>query len=279
MPTDKRALITDLPDAGTLAGTELVPMWQGYTGKMTINALAAFMAPLVGSGGTYASLAAAATTDLFSTSGPFNITGTGVSITSFGSGTSGALRRAKFASAGNVIKNGAPIIVPGGADYTVAAGDMIEATADGSGVTRIKIFRADGKAVVNGAGVTASKGLLVDSSNPAAPNFAELVPIVRFARITVSGGVPAVQTSVGGGGTWTPTRSAAGRFAISWANSMPDANYSILMSAASATAWSRLTHNVEAGRSASGFTVHFDNGASDVDPAEFWVAIISFTGG
>jgi hypothetical protein len=84
--------------------------------------------------GGWSALTAAATTNLGSVAtGGVNITGTGVTITSFGSGAN-LVKFVTFAFAGNIIQyNASSLILPGGVNITTGAGDMAEFVSDSSG--------------------------------------------------------------------------------------------------------------------------------------------------
>lgn len=100
--------------------------------------------------GPLTDIAAATTTNLgtLNTVG-FNITGTGVTITGFGTSTN-RLRMGTIASAGVILDhNPAAIILPTGADITSEAGDSFIAISSGSGVwTVLAYWRKTGRALV-----------------------------------------------------------------------------------------------------------------------------------
>lgn len=78
-------------------------------------------------------LASAATTNIGSTlSKNVSVTGT-TTITSFGTSNAGIFRRLRFTGALTLTHNASSLIIPGGANFTTAAGDRVEALSLGSG--------------------------------------------------------------------------------------------------------------------------------------------------
>jgi len=100
-----------------------------------------------------AELASATTTDLLGSAALFNlITGT-TSITSFGSATN-RLKIARFAGALTLVHHASQLILPGSANITTAAGDVVVVTSDDVGNARVAVYqRGDGTAL---DGLTAS---------------------------------------------------------------------------------------------------------------------------
>lgn len=81
-----------------------------------------------------ADIAAAATVDLGKAKSDYvNVTGSGQSITSFGSAPVGVRRVARFNGANTLTHNGTSLILPGGANITTAADDVSEMVSLGSG--------------------------------------------------------------------------------------------------------------------------------------------------
>lgn len=96
-----------------------------------------------------ADIASATTTDIGAATGNYVvITGT-VTITGLGTIKAGTHRWVRFAGALTLTHNATSLILPGGADITTAAGDMMLAISEGSGNWRVPFYqRADGKAVI-----------------------------------------------------------------------------------------------------------------------------------
>lgn len=86
------------------------------------------------------------------------ITGSTGPITSFGTVAAGIWHILTFASTPTITNSGS-VILPGGVDFTAAAGDMAIALSLGSGNWQLMIFKADGTAVVGG-GFTWTEGTL-----------------------------------------------------------------------------------------------------------------------
>jgi hypothetical protein len=84
-------------------------------------------------------LAGGNTVDLATATGPVvTITGTGFTISSFGTRPAGAKQTIVFASSGGaIIHNGSALICPFGASIVVTAGDVFEMTSMGSGTWRM----------------------------------------------------------------------------------------------------------------------------------------------
>lgn len=97
-----------------------------------------------------ADIVSAATTDLGAVEGLFHdITGNTGPITSFGTVSAGIWKVIKFESTPTITHNATSMILPGGVDFTAAAGDMLMATSEGSGNWRVNwIRRANGVPVV-----------------------------------------------------------------------------------------------------------------------------------
>lgn len=97
-----------------------------------------------------ADIASAATTDIGAATGnSVTITGT-TTITALGTIKAGVTRLVTFAGALTLTHNATSLILPGGADITTAAGDVMLAKSEGSGNWRIAPYvRADGKAITS----------------------------------------------------------------------------------------------------------------------------------
>lgn len=81
------------------------------------------------------------------TSAYVKVTGT-TTITSFGTAAAGCSRWVTFTGALQITHNATSMILPGAANFTTSAGDMIWAVSEGSGNWRVRIFPASGKTVV-----------------------------------------------------------------------------------------------------------------------------------
>lgn len=101
---------------------------------------------------TSQSLASAATTDLGSVAGNIiNITGS-VTITSFGTATSGLIKFVRFDAAPLLTHNASSLILPGGANIQSAAGDTMLVESLGSGNWKCLTYtKATGKPVIGPA--------------------------------------------------------------------------------------------------------------------------------
>lgn len=87
------------------------------------------------------------------TSAYVKVTGT-TTVTSFGTAAAGCSRWVTFTGALQITHNATSMILPGGVNYTTAAGDMIWAVSEGSGNWRVRIFPAAGTSpVANSNGV------------------------------------------------------------------------------------------------------------------------------
>jgi hypothetical protein len=94
-----------------------------------------------------ANIACAATIDLTAATGNLvHITGSTGPITDI-TIASGAEYSVVWDSTPTIMHNASKIILPGGADITVAAGDQWDIRGDGTNVARVKITRADGRPV------------------------------------------------------------------------------------------------------------------------------------
>lgn len=81
-----------------------------------------------------ADIAAAATTDLGAATGGFvDVTGSGVTITALGTALAGEMRVARFAGANTLTHNATSMILPGGVNLPIAAGDILAFRSLGSG--------------------------------------------------------------------------------------------------------------------------------------------------
>lgn len=90
-------------------------------------------------------IASAATLDLSATSGGLRITGTTtVTAVTLASGQ----RRVATADVALPLTNGASLILPGAANYTCTAGDILLFIGEPAGVVRVAIWKANGTAVV-----------------------------------------------------------------------------------------------------------------------------------
>jgi hypothetical protein len=95
-------------------------------------------------------IASASTCNIAATGTSFyvHVTGT-TTITSFGTANAGVWRWVTFTGALTLTHNATSLIIPGGANYTTAAGTMIFAVSEGSGNWRVRIFPASGASVAN----------------------------------------------------------------------------------------------------------------------------------
>lgn len=110
-----------------LTGTPL-PVVAGGTGQATASAA---LDALTVQG---ANIAAAATTNLATATGEFVVvTGNGGPITALGTATAGIWRFVRFTGTPTLTHNGTSLILPGGANITVAAGDTAMFMSLGSG--------------------------------------------------------------------------------------------------------------------------------------------------
>jgi hypothetical protein len=117
--------------ASDLTGT--LALANGGTGQTTALAAGDALNP------QGASIAGGNTVDLATATGPvITITGTGFTISSFGTRPAGAKQQIVFASSGGaIIHNGVSLICPFGASITVTAGDVFEMTSLGGGLWRM----------------------------------------------------------------------------------------------------------------------------------------------
>lgn len=94
-------------------------------------------------------IASATTTNVCATgtSAYVKVTGT-TTITGLGTAAAGCSRWITFTGALLLTHNGTSLILPGAANYTTVAGDMIWAVSEGSGNWRVRIFPVSGASVV-----------------------------------------------------------------------------------------------------------------------------------
>lgn len=95
-----------------------------------------------------ADIASAATTDIGAATGNYVVVTGTTTITAFGTIKAGTHRWVRFAAALTLTHNGTSLILPGGANITTAAGDMMLAISEGGGNWRVPFYqRANGQAV------------------------------------------------------------------------------------------------------------------------------------
>ena len=170
--------------ASDLTGT--IALANGGTGQTTAVAAADALSP------AGANIAGAATTDLATVTGPVvTITGTGASITSFGTVAAGVRRRITFASAGSaIIHNATTLICPFGASITVSAGDTFELTSLGSGN-----WKMTGYLPVNASFWRTALGLSAMASSAIAANITDATTVGR--ALLTAANVAAQRTALG----------------------------------------------------------------------------------
>lgn len=158
--TITNSMITDERDSSGLgrgaAGEEGIGQWlkDDGAGNLTVNANATLRDN--GSGAlttgltTEAAIASASTTNLGTMASNIGVITGGTAIASFGSSASTANPFYVLRTAGTpLLTSGANMILPGGANYTCAAGDVLLAKYEGSGAWRVTIQPASGQAVVS----------------------------------------------------------------------------------------------------------------------------------
>lgn len=141
----KRSGSTDAHGLWLLDDTDVTPLTSGHVDNVTIVGFTAAqnltlqtsMASIRLGQITHADsqdIAAAATVDMGKAKSPYaNITGSGQSITSFGSAPVGTRRSARFNGANTLTHNGTSLILPGAANITTASGDSAAMISLGSG--------------------------------------------------------------------------------------------------------------------------------------------------
>lgn len=94
-------------------------------------------------------IAGAATVDLGTATGnTVHVTGSGATITSFGSTTQvGAIVNGIFDGTNTLTHNGTSLILPGGANISTSAGDMFVATCEAAGNWRVTYQKANGASI------------------------------------------------------------------------------------------------------------------------------------
>jgi len=107
-------------------------------------------------------LASAATVNIGTTSADYiTITGT-TTITAFNSVPVGIERTLRFAGAVTLTHNATSLILPGGANYTTAAGDVFVFRSEGSGNWRcVNYMLASGQSLASGGGMSGLVATLV----------------------------------------------------------------------------------------------------------------------
>jgi hypothetical protein len=109
----------------------------------TLSGALNFATPTSTGGGALTDLGAQNANDI-------NISGTGISFSSFGTSAAGTHRTVTFTGAGtNTIQNNANIILPGGANITTAQGDVAELVSQGAGVWKCEMYtKANGQTLL-----------------------------------------------------------------------------------------------------------------------------------
>lgn len=124
---------------------------QGPAGNLTGGNLLGLLAELKA-----ANITAAGTTNVWAVTGnSATLVGT-TTITSFGTAPQAGAKFTLVAGAATPLTNGANLILPGGANYTTAVGDILEIYADSTTQMRVTISRADGRAVTGGIATVGS---------------------------------------------------------------------------------------------------------------------------
>src|SRR6185369_8064303 len=122
-------------------------------------------------GGAAATIASATTTDLGSVPQSYvTVSGT-VTITAFGSSApTGTIHVVKFSGALLLTHNATSLILPGAANITTVAGDMLFAVHEGSGNWRVLLYQranaspfAGGVNLVSSPNVTMINGTIVET--------------------------------------------------------------------------------------------------------------------
>lgn len=184
LPAPARA-VDDLQDYSTTANSNTdiagINFAEGMPPANVNNGVRALIAQLkraVANQGSDIASASSTAICATGTSAYVKVTGT-TTITSFGTAAAGCSRWVTFTGALQITHNATSMILPGGANFTTAAGDMIWAVSEGSGNWRVRVYPASGVAVVpNSNGVhklfVPAQGL---SGYPGfAPAFTEQVP-------------------------------------------------------------------------------------------------------
>lgn len=162
--TDDALLKVDVVDDLTTGGAgKALSAAQGVALKALVDAISAgaLSAAALASApfGAPESVAAGATVDLgAATSVTVEITGSGSTISSFGTTGASLLRFVTFAAA-NTLQHGASLMLPGAANITTAAGDCLIAISDASDAWRVLSYvKANGTPIVLSSQAEAEAG-------------------------------------------------------------------------------------------------------------------------
>ena len=151
---------------------------------------------------TEAAKTAAATTDLGTMASNIGVINGNTTITSFGNSASTANPLYVMRVAGTpLLTNSTNLILPGGANYQCAAGDLLFCKFEGSSKWRIGILTASGEPVIPISTATVHKQVITTSGNFTAP--AGTLPTTSFTFRGTGAGA-------GGGGGTTPGTAAGG---------------------------------------------------------------------
>lgn len=150
-------------------GAQGIQGLQGLTGGVNGGQMLAALDELKA-----ANIAAAATTNVWSITGNSATLIGATTINSFGTAPQAGAKRTLIAASATPLTNSANLILPGGANFTTAAGDRLEIYAETTTQHRVTIFKANGTPVKMSGGATytprtanaqltnADKGLFVD---------------------------------------------------------------------------------------------------------------------
>jgi hypothetical protein len=207
--------ITDIGGTGTFADWSInVAGTQGPAGGVGGNATSALNL-LKGS-----AVASATTPDIWqSTSGNLmHITGT-TTTTGFAAAPQAGSDRWLIADGAWPLTNGANLILPGSANYTCSAGDILHVIADTTTQFRVTIYKANGQSVVGPRlyATYASTSTNLDITIGTGARYDIEIVTMDFA----TAGIPQVYTSTDGGSTFA---NSAGNYNYAGNLSAPTAN-------------------------------------------------------
>ena len=162
-----------------------VPIASGGTGATTVPTAQANLLL-----GTQSTVASSATPDIWTGTGTqIDLTGSTGPITGFAAAPRAGISRVLVCASTPTLNHGANLLLPGSANYTATAGDVIYVYALTTTQFRLAIFKADGTAVVGRtfpagigplpyAGTVAPTGFLLFGSDFSRTTYADLFAVV-----------------------------------------------------------------------------------------------------